>query len=215
MSIATPAEPIAQADAEPVDFLYARDNGLLLTTEEYDAIDDTEEGYRYELIRGVLVVSPAPSSEERIIQMELGRQVLNYRDGSPQGHCLRLALHEHELLIGSDRRRADMVIWLNQPGKFHAKTSTPQIVIEIVSPGGRNRRRDFIDKRDAYLGLDIQEYWILDRVRRTMTVFAKRNGVVGERNLTSAEVYATDLMPGFELRLGPLFGIVDRLQSEG
>ncbi|MCY2992767.1 MAG: Uma2 family endonuclease [Planctomycetota bacterium] len=39
-------------------------NGSLLTPAEFDAAE-FEEGWRYELIRGVLIVSPAPSREER------------------------------------------------------------------------------------------------------------------------------------------------------
>lgn len=31
--------------------------GMLLTTEEFDAIDEYDETYRYELINGVLVVT--------------------------------------------------------------------------------------------------------------------------------------------------------------
>jgi hypothetical protein len=38
--------------------------GLLMTPDEFDAITDYDDRYRYELIRGVLVVNPIPSEAE-------------------------------------------------------------------------------------------------------------------------------------------------------
>ncbi len=65
------------------------------------------------------------------------------------------------------------------------------------------------------MGLDVREYRGLDRVKRTMTGFAKHEAGVSERMLSAAETYATELMSSFELPLGPLFGVVDDLVSEG
>ena len=39
--------------------------GMLMTPEEFDAIDEADENYKYELIHGVLVVTPPPLEEER------------------------------------------------------------------------------------------------------------------------------------------------------
>lgn len=38
--------------------------GMLMLPEEFDAIEDYDENYTYELIHGVLVVNPIPSAEE-------------------------------------------------------------------------------------------------------------------------------------------------------
>ncbi len=48
-----------------------RSAGLLLTTAEFDRAR-FREGWRYELINGVLVVSPTPSRKERDPNEELG-----------------------------------------------------------------------------------------------------------------------------------------------
>jgi hypothetical protein len=34
--------------------------GLLMTPEEFDPVQEYDENYRYELVRGVLVVTPIP-----------------------------------------------------------------------------------------------------------------------------------------------------------
>ena len=38
--------------------------GMLLTPEEFDAVTDYDDQFRYELIRGVLVVTPIPAEAE-------------------------------------------------------------------------------------------------------------------------------------------------------
>ena len=40
-------------------------NGMLMTPEEFDERTDFDELYKYELIHGVLIVSPPPGESER------------------------------------------------------------------------------------------------------------------------------------------------------
>lgn len=49
-------------------------NGMLLSPEEFDAAE-CERGWRYELIRGVLIVTPSPLEEERDPNEELQRRI--------------------------------------------------------------------------------------------------------------------------------------------
>ena len=39
-------------------------NGILMTPEEFDAIDDYDDLWRYELVHGVLIVTPIPAEAE-------------------------------------------------------------------------------------------------------------------------------------------------------
>ena len=63
-------------------------NGTIMTPEEFDAAEDWDEDYVYELINGVLIVSPAPSEGERGPNDLLGRLLLNYQEDHPQGAAL-------------------------------------------------------------------------------------------------------------------------------
>lgn len=67
-----------------------RSAGLMMTTEEFDQRPDSlrQAGYRYELIRGILVVSPSPSISERDPNEELGYLLRVYRDNHPAGSSL-------------------------------------------------------------------------------------------------------------------------------
>ena len=61
-----------------------RSAGLLLTPAEFDHAR-FQEGWRYELINGVLVVSPTPSRQERGPNETLGQWLENYQEGHPHG----------------------------------------------------------------------------------------------------------------------------------
>ena len=87
-----------------------RSAGLLLTTAEFDRAR-FREGWRYELINGVLVVSPTPSRKERHPNEELGYLLRHYQLSHPQGSSLDLTLHEETIEGKQNRRRADRAIW--------------------------------------------------------------------------------------------------------
>ena len=85
--------------------------GLRMTPEEFDALTNCDERYRYELVRGILVVSPPPAAAERGPNDELGYLLRSYKEHHPQGFHLDDTLPEHDLRPGNDRRRADRVTW--------------------------------------------------------------------------------------------------------
>ena len=90
-----------------------RSAGSLMTPEEFDATPESawDDRYRYELIRGVLVVSPPPSIGERDPNEELGFLLRLYQGTHPQGHSLDLTVSEQTVPLTVHRRRADRVIW--------------------------------------------------------------------------------------------------------
>src|SRR5205807_3526028 len=86
--------------------------GIFLTPQEFDAVEEADRDYRYELINGRLIVSPAPLEAERGPNEEFGHMLLTYRDTQPQGSALDATLPEHTVITKNNRRRADRVIWV-------------------------------------------------------------------------------------------------------
>ena len=179
--------------------------GMLLAPNEFDAAE-FERGYRYELIHGVLIVSPAPLPQERGPNDRLSYWLRSYQENNPQGWSLNDTLPEHDVLVGDDRRCADRVVWAGL-GHQPRVDETPTIVIEFVSAGKRSLTRDYETKRREYLDIGVREYWVFDRFNRTLTVFQAggKKEVLGED-----QVYTTPLLPGFELPLTDLFEAADR-----
>lgn len=183
------------------------DNGMLMTPEEFDAVREWDEHYRYELVHGVLIVTPPPSAAERDPNEELGFWLRTYRNAHPQGNSLDNTLPEQTIVTPTNRRRADRAIWAGLGRIPDYDRDVPQIVVEFVSESSRDRRRDYIEKRQEYAEAGVKEYWIIDRFRRRMNVF---RGMQDEIVVAEPETYTTDLLPGFELPLRRLLEVADR-----
>ncbi len=182
--------------------------GTLMTPEGFDEAD-FEEGWRYELVHGVLVVSPSPRLEERDPNQYLGHLLLIYQENHPKGSALDFTVNEHTIDTLENRRRCDRAIWAGR-GHLPRAGDPPTIAIEFVSAGKRDRFRDYQEKRMEYRKIGIKEYWIIDRFRHIMTVHLLSGAKPRKRIIREKQVYTTSLLPGFKLPLAELFALADR-----
>ena len=195
--------------------LSLRSSGVAMTAAEFDALPARyfDRNYRYEIIRGILIVSPSAGNGEVDPNEYLGYLLLSHQENHPQGQVVDVTLPKQTLPGGENRRRCDRAIWVGQGRIPNLETDFPAIVIEFVSRAKRDFIRDYEEKRDEYRQGGALEYWIIDRFRRIMTVhrFARGEGTVATV-LTEPETgsYQTDLIPGFTLPLARLLGRADR-----
>jgi Uma2 family endonuclease len=185
-----------------------RSAGLLLTPAEFDHAR-FREGWRYELINGVLIASPSPSRQERHPNEELGYALRTYQQGHPQGSSLDLTLHEETIECKQIRRRVDRAIWAGL-GRDPEAGEAPTIITEFVSRGKVNQDRDYVAKRAEYREIGVREYWVIDRFRRTLTFYIFSGESDQVRVIPENQKYETPLLPGFELPLGLLLKLADR-----
>jgi Uma2 family endonuclease len=187
--------------------------GIRLSPEEFDAVEECDELYNYELVHGVLIVAPPPAIGERGPNDRLGYLLQYYQDHHPQGTALDLTVPEHLIRTPDSRRRTDRVIWTGLGRLPNTRQDQPTIAIEFVSVSKRDFQRDYLDKRDAYLRAGVREYWIIDRFRRRMTVIRAGADPVTEIVITEPDTYTTLLLPGFELPLAQLPAVADALEE--
>jgi Uma2 family endonuclease len=185
--------------------------GLLMTPEEFDAIEEWDETYRYELVNGVLIVNPIPLPEETGPNELLGRYLLNYQEAHPKGEALDYTLPQQYVNTPRSRRQADRLIWTGLGRLPNVRRDLPTIAVEFVSAGRRNQRRDYVDKRREYMEVGIREYWIFDRFRRTLTVIHNRPEGEQEQVVAEHQTYQSPLLPGFEVPLARLLEAGDRM----
>jgi Uma2 family endonuclease len=204
MSTAFDIETDVDFDHVPITRLGPEANGTTLSPEEFDAVDEWDHDYRYELIRGVVIVSAMQTEAEADLSDELGHRLRNYQTDHPQGRVLDNTLPQRYVYLpDGSRRRADRSVWLGLGRRPRRRSDVPAIVIEFVSKAKRDWRRDFIDKRREYREAGVKEYWVIDRFRRQMTVFRGRQTMT----FKEGDVYTTELLPGFKLPLAKLFAI--------
>ena len=82
-----------------------------MSPEEFDAVEDYDEDYRYELVRGVLVVTPIPLADETGPNELLGNLLYHYQRNHPQGSSLDDTLPQQYVRTDVGRRLADRLIW--------------------------------------------------------------------------------------------------------
>jgi Uma2 family endonuclease len=138
----------------PVDFGYA---GLRLTADEYLALGETQE--RYELVDGLVVLSPSPTPCHKRIAFLIAHQI----EGSAEKATGVQLVPEDDIRITSDRGyRPDFVAYRNgrMPTLPQRFTTPPDLVVEVLSPG--SEPMDYITKRDDYDRFGVGEYWVVD-----------------------------------------------------
>lgn len=190
------------------------DQGRRMTLEEFREAEE-QPGYLYELARGVLDATEVPGDDHGQIVDNLHQLLSLYRTVHPEfilriahGSDLRLLIPELE----SDRHPDLAVVFRNAPKNARGR-QIPALVVEVVSPGSRARKRDYEEKKEEYLNLGIREYWIVDPSARRITVLS-RSGE-GERAIwNSSEFQADDLivsplLPGFAGRPSELWRDVE------
>jgi len=165
----------------------------------------TDEFCRYELIGGEIIVSTAPRYIHQLLSMRIAVQFSKYLENNPIGEILTtpgLIFSEFDgvipdLIFITHERRDEI---LNEDdGKFHG---APELVIEILSPGRVNARRDLQIKRELYEIYGVPEYWAVKPQEKEIEVFK-----VGQERKIYAEneLLETPFLPEFKLSVKQLF----------
>ncbi|MCP9492995.1 MAG: Uma2 family endonuclease [Pyrinomonadaceae bacterium MAG19_C2-C3] len=101
----------------------------------------------------------------------------------------------------SNERRDEIL----QKGKLHA---TPELVIEILSPGTENIRRDRIAKRQLYAKYGVEEYWVIDAQMRTLEVYRLRDALLDLIAMhAKGDTVTTALLPDWSMSIEELFAV--------
>jgi len=147
----------------------------------YDDLRETpDDGLRYEIIDGELIVSAAPTRWHQEIQQLLNRW---FDRASGYGQLGKLFSAPVDIKFATDNvvepdllfiRRSRLGIYRHE-GFMEAP---PDIVVEIVSPSSRDR--DLDEKLALYAAQGVPEYWVADYVGPTLRLFVLSEGTYQE-----------------------------------
>jgi Uma2 family endonuclease len=79
----------------------------------------------------------------------------------------------------------------------------PELVVEILSPS--NTAIEMDRKFSLYLQAGVQEYWIAAPEEKVVHIHRFREGKVSTRIYRAGDSAASDLLPGLEIPLLPIF----------
>ena len=180
---------------------------LRFTSADLDLFPDND-GKRYEIIDGELYVSKQPSWEHQLTCFSLGfvLEVWNRESGAG---VVNLA---PGIIFAEDDDVAPDLVWisterlpaaLGPDRKLHA---APDLIVEVLSPGSSNERRDREAKLKLYSRRGVREYWIVDWQRRQIEVYRRVDAALQlASTLLEGDILDSPLLPGFSFALRDLF----------
>ena len=142
-----------------------------------DLEDMPDDGRRYELSYGALVVTPAPSLRH---QRLVTRLIVLLDAQCPEG---REVLAGAELRLQDDLLKIpDLMVVASALVDGQSITGTPDLVVEIHSPS--TKVLDLTEKRAVYAAAGIPSYWLVDPEAETVTALELRDGAYVEVQTT-------------------------------
>jgi Uma2 family endonuclease len=196
-------------------YLTPADHGRPLTLEEFTQARG-QEGYRYEIIRGRLEVSPAPNLPHEVLRKRLERLLDRYAEQHPEvfnwvqapGRVFLPEAVEEDVTAPEP----DLACYRDFPRllpltELDWRDVSPLLVIEVLSEDTADK--DLERNRRLYVQVpSIQEYWLLDPRQDpdqpTLLVYRRRGQRWGRvRTVLSGGLYTTPLLPGFCLVMPP------------
>lgn len=177
------------------------------TTTDLDLLPDNE-GTRYEIIDGELFMTRAPHWRHQRTCGRIFRKLDAWSESSNLGEA---SITAGILFTESDNVIPDVVwasherlaVLLNEAGHL---TGAPELVVEVLSPGAENERRDREAKLKLYSSRGVQEYWIADWRLQQIEVYRRENTkLVLKATLLSNDELTSPLLPGFTCPVAQFF----------
>jgi Uma2 family endonuclease len=177
---------------------------LRWTSADLEALPN--DGKRYEIIDGELYVSKQPHWYHQYVSglifaaLEAGGEGTGHANLAPG------------LIFADDDDAVPDVVWISNArlaaalgvdGKLHA---SPELVVEVLSPGSPNEHRDREVKLKLYSRRGVLEYWIVDWHQRQITVYHREQTQLSlAGTMLESDILKSPLLPGFSLQVARLF----------
>jgi Uma2 family endonuclease len=170
---------------------------------------------KVELLRGfVAKMSPAPNTQHQIIARQIFQELAWYL----KKQTCQVFFAPYDIYLPQINGQGQTVV---QPDicvicdttkiKKHGCVGSPDLVVEILSPG--NSRREMKDKYEIYQEAGVKEYWVVFPSEEVLQSYVLINGVfVPQRPYTVGDTINSVSISGFELEVASIF--FDKMQSE-
>jgi len=176
----------------------------LMSVEDFDRLEEPDE-LSYELDEGELVVMTKPRPLHNRIALRLTREIMKYLETHPVGEVFS---SDNLFVLGPNTKRAPDISFLRAERASQIDPNAdipgaPDLAIEVLSPNDTVSavRR----KIRQYFAAGAQFVWVVYPETREIEIWreaARPQVVLQDTDLLEAP----DLLPGFSLRDGSIFG---------
>ncbi|MEO1127670.1 MAG: Uma2 family endonuclease [Cyanobacteria bacterium J06639_16] len=166
-----------------------------------------DDGRRYEIVGGELFVTRAPHWRHQNVSVKIVTALENWSAQSDLGEP---AINPGLIFSAVDSVIPD-VVWasherlekmLDDAGHLIA---APELVVEVLSPGPENERRDREAKLKIYSAYGVLEYWIADHEQRKIEVYRRNQGALKlVMSLYAEDELTSPVLPGFGVLVSQL-----------
>ena len=169
-----------------------------------DLLELPDDGTRYEIIDGELIVVASPSFDHQIVTGRLYSTCLIHVEERGIGTAVQAPYDV--VLPSGDTLQPDVAVFLTPPGDYErarARGAVPDLVIEVHSPS--TRADDLNRKRRLYAEFGVEEYWPVDIRARSIQVLVLREGRYQEVARTELGQVRSTVIPGLVIDLDKVF----------
>jgi Uma2 family endonuclease len=186
----------------PADWVPGPQQGFW-TYDDYAALPN--DGQRYEIVNGVLLMAASPSGPHQDAVGEIFFHLRMFIGANKLG-LVRLSPFDVEL-SPQNVLQPDLFVLLNdhldrvQDKKL---VGAPDLVVEVDSPG--TAAFDRLTKSDIYASAGVAEYWIVNSERRTVEVFVLEDNKYRSLGLFRGEqLLPSRVLPGLPTSVEQFF----------
>jgi Uma2 family endonuclease len=179
---------------------------IRFTSADLEAMPD--DGKRYEIIDGDLLMSRQPGNEHQYVCSTINGKLFAWSEQAQLGE----PYFAPGLIFADDDDVAPDVIWISNERRDIAYDPNghfrvaPEVVIEVLSFGKANERRDREMKLKLYSRRGVDEYWIANWRTKQIEVFRRDNAALKlVATLNESDTLTSPLLPGFICEVASLF----------
>ena len=186
----------------PADWVPGPEQGSW-TYDDYTALSD--DGQRYEIVNGVLVMAPAPNGPHQDAVLRFAHYLLVNVEFAGLGK-VRVAPFDVEL-SPKDVFQPDVFVVLNAHlDRILEKkvVGAPDLVVEVASPS--TALYDRVTKYEKYANAGVQEFWVANTNARTIQVLVSESGEYRSLGVfRGQQMLPSRIVPGLSVRVEQFF----------
>jgi Uma2 family endonuclease len=181
-------------------------SGLKDTLVYDDLVQLPVDGLRYELAKGELHVTPAPSPRHQWASSRLQRQLQDYFEARQLGRVFDAPIDV--VLTPEDAFQPDLVV-VTDPALITARAieGPPALIVEILSAS--TVTYDRLTKSRRYAALGVPHFWIVDIANTTLECYRNQHGsYVPVARISDAGTFEHPDFPGLTITTAPLWELI-------